>query len=138
MAAKLFLDSNVVLDYLLGRIGELDKIESIIDSSNNHVFDCYISETVIATCIYFLEKSKKPALEMLRAFCTLCKILPFHPDILFSNIEKFEDIEDGFLYYLAAHHKMNFFITRNIKHFKFQLPSLPVFTPTQFLNFYNS
>lgn len=138
MAAKLFLDSNIVLDYLLGRKGELDKIEAIIDLSNNNTFDCYISETVISTCIYFLEKNKKQTLDMLREFCTLCKTLPYHSNILFYNIERFTDIEDGFLYYLALHHKMNFFITRNIKHFKFQLPSLPAVTPSQFLNFYNS
>ena len=138
MAAKLFLDSNVVLDYLLGREGELDKIDQIIDLSHNNVFDCYISETVITTCIYFLEKHKKQTLNILRTFCTLCKIVPYHSNVLFSHIEKFNDIEDGFLYYLALHHKLNFFITRNIKHFKFQLPSLPALTPTQFLNFYNS
>ncbi|HEY2725693.1 MAG TPA: PIN domain-containing protein [Parafilimonas sp.] len=138
MAAKLFLDSNIVLDYLLGRKDELDKIEQLINLTNNNVFDCYISETVISTCIYFLEKNKKQTLEMLRAFCMLCKTLPYHSNILFYNIERFNDIEDGFLYYLALHHKMNFFITRNIKHFKFQLPSLAAMTPTQFLNFYNS
>lgn len=138
MATKIFLDTNVVLDYLLGRKGELVEIEQIIDLSNGHVFECYISETVISTAIYFLEKNKKPTIRMVRAFCGLCKVLPYHTNILYSNIESFNDLEDGLLYYLALHHKMDFFITRNIKHFKSQLPLLPALTPTQFLNFYNS
>ncbi|ANI90022.1 hypothetical protein A9P82_12460 [Arachidicoccus ginsenosidimutans] len=137
MATKIFLDTNIVLDYLLGREGELDKIEQIIDLAMENVFECYISETVISTSIYFLEKNKKPTMEMIRAFCRLCKILSYHSNTLYSNIESFNDLEDGFLYYLALHHKMNFFITRNIKHFKSQLPLLPALTPTQFLNSYN-
>ena len=47
---------------------------------------------------------------------------------------KFSDIEDAIQYYTAAQDdKINYFITRNIKDFKYGEDNLPVITPTQFL-----
>ncbi|CAN5193371.1 hypothetical protein BH20BAC1_BH20BAC1_08900 [soil metagenome] len=53
---------------------------------------------------------------------------------MYYPLEKFKDKEDGLLYFLAVNEKMNYFITRNVKDFTFTNPSLPVMTPTRFLN----
>jgi len=138
MANKLFLDTNVVLDFLLAREGELEEIDTIIDLSKQKKLDCLISESVIATAIYFLQKQKMPALQMMRDFCTTCKVIPFHSSVLYNNIEIFKDTEDGLLYFLVLHHKSDYFITRNKPDFKKAASGLPVFTPKQFLQHYNS
>ena len=135
MANKIFLDTNVVLDFLLARPGELSKIEHIINLAKEKKIICCISETVISTSMYFLANEKKPALFMLREFCSICQILPCHSDILHENIESFRDIEDGLLYFLALYHKLDFFITRNHPDFKKASRRLPVFTPTQFIKY---
>jgi predicted nucleic acid-binding protein len=59
--------------------------------------------------------------------------VPFNKNILYMPIEKFKDTEDGLLYFLANHHKLNYFITRNKKDFIYQVPSLPVLTPNEFI-----
>lgn len=138
MANKLFLDTNVVLDFLLAREGELNEIDTILDLSKLGKLDCLISESVLATTIYFLQKQKMPALQMLRDFCTTCKIIPFNHPVLYNDIEIFKDLEDGLLYFLALHHKADYFITRNKPDFKKAGIDLPVFTPKQFLQHYNS
>ncbi len=136
--SKLFLDTNVVLDFLLPREGELEEIEHIFNLANNKNIDCFISESVLATCIYFLEKEKrKNTLQMLRSILEVMHILPFDPSVLYSSIEIFNDLEDGLLFFLAQFHGMDFFITRNVKHFKNAPSSLPVLTPANFIKLFN-
>ena len=100
--------------------------------------DLFVSESVITTTFYFLQKEKINGLAVLRELSSCVNIIPFKKDILFSQLERFKEAEDGMLYFMASKANLNFFITRNIKLFKFQLPSLPVLTPVQFLKFYNS
>ena len=136
--SKLFLDTNVVLDFLLAREGELEEIEHIFNSANKKHIDCFISESVLATCIYFLEKEKrKNILKMLRSMLEVVQILPFDHSVLYSSIEIFDDLEDGLLFFLARFHRMDFFIARNVKHFKNAPSSLPVLTPANFIKLYN-
>ena len=132
---KLFLDTNIVLDFILSREGELNEIEQIFNLAKTGQFDCFISESVLTTCIYVLEKDKRDTLQMLRTLCTVLKVLPYVPSVLYSSIEIFDNIEGGFLYFLAQHHKMDFFITRNINDFKNAPLLLPVFTPKQFIKY---
>ncbi len=133
MAVKIFLDTNIVLDYLLERSGELEEIEQLINLAEEDKFDCYVSESVLATTLYFLQKNKLDGIAILRELITVVKILPFKSEILFFPIEKFKDAEDGLLYYLAFHNKMNYFITRNTKDFKTVHPDLEVLAPSSFL-----
>ncbi len=136
--SKLFLDTNIILDFLLAREGELRETEDIFNSANNRFIECYISESVLATCIYFLEKEKsKNIMPMLRNICTTLKVLTFDQSILYSPLEIFDDLEDGLLFFLAQFHGMDFFITRNIKDFKNAPSTLPVLTPSQFIKLFN-
>ncbi len=135
---KLFLDTNIILDFLLARKGELKEIENVFNYASDGIIECYISESVLATCLYFLEKEKrKNIMGMIRNIWPVLKVLPFEHNILYSSIELFSDLEDGLLFFLAQFHKMDFFITRNIKDFKSAPLSLPVvLTPEQFINLY--
>ena len=135
--SKLFLDTNIILDFFLAREGELKDIESILNYASKRDIDCYISESVIATCLYFLEKEKrKNIMGMIRNIWPILKVLPFDHSVIYSSIEIFTDLEDGLLFFLAQFHKMDFFITRNIKDFKNAPPSLQVLTPSQFIKLY--
>lgn len=134
MAYKIFLDTNIIVDILMERNYELDYIYEIFDLAEVGKIDLYISESIITTTFYILQKDKK--IDTLSAFREICKtvhVIPFTKDILYSNLEKYKDKEDGILYFLALKAKMNYFITRNVKDFAFTLPSLPVITPARFL-----
>ena len=133
MASKLFLDINIIIDYVQERDYELDAIKEIMQLAELRKLELFISESVIATSFYFLKKQKIDALSVLREICKTVSVVPFVKDILHYPVEKYKDIEDGLLYFLAAKAKMDYFITRNVKDFVFLFPSLPVMSPTNFL-----
>jgi predicted nucleic acid-binding protein len=134
MANKIFLDTNVVIDFIIKREFELESTEQIFDSIYNNKLEAYISESVISTSIYLLRQHKINTLEVFRDLCKFIHVVPFNRNVLFMPIEKFSDTEDGMLYFLASHNKMNYFITRNKKDFVYTLPSLHVLTPNEFVN----
>lgn len=134
MGYKIFLDTNIILDLFMERNFELAAINEIINLSGNRLLEIYISESAITTTFYILRKEKK--IDTLSAFRELCKtinVIPFTKDILYFPVEKYKDTEDGILYFLASKAEMDYFITRNAKDFIFLFPSLPVMTPTNFL-----
>lgn len=133
MANKLFLDTNIMIDFILKREFELESTELIFNSAHNNEIEAYISESVISTSIYLLRQTKIDTLDIFRDLCKFIHVVPFNRNILFMPIEKFSDNEDGLLYFLASHNKMNYFITRNKKDFVYTLPSLPVLTPDEFI-----
>ncbi len=134
MGYKIFIDTNIIIDLLMKREHELDAINEIINLAGKELINLYISESVITTTFYILRKEKR--IDTLSAFREMCKTIntiPFSKDILYYPLEKYKDIEDGILYFLAYKAKINFFITRNVKDFTFLFPSLPVMSPTNFL-----
>ncbi len=133
MINKLFLDTNIIIDYVQERNNELDAVKEIMQLAELEKIEVFISENIIATSVYLLQKQKIDALSVLREICNTVNIIPFSKDILYYSLEKYKDIEDGLLYFLALKAKMNYFITRNLKDFTFVFPSLPVLSPTNFL-----
>ncbi|HEV2833054.1 MAG TPA: PIN domain-containing protein [Hanamia sp.] len=133
MANKIFLDTNILIDFIQERNNELDAIIEIFKLGEIGEIDLYISESIITTALYVLRKEKIDVISIFKDLSTIVNIIPFSKDILFYPLEKYKDIEDGILYFLAYKAKMNYFITRNVKDFVFLFPSLPVMTPTNFL-----
>jgi len=84
---KLFLDTNIVLDFILSREGELNEIEQIFNSAKKGSLECFVSESVLTTCIYVLEKDKRDTLQILRTICSVLKVLPYVSSVLYSSIE---------------------------------------------------
>jgi len=133
MVNKLFLDTNIIVDYVQERNYELDAIREIMYLAELENLELFISESIITTTLYLLQKQKIDALSVLREICKVVNVIPFSKDTLYYSLEKYKDIEDGLLYFSASKAKMNYFITRNVKDFVFILPSLPVMSPTNFL-----
>lgn len=133
MAYKLFLDTNIIIDYVQERKHELDAINEIMYLAELDKIELFISESSVTNSFYVLQKQKIDALPVLREICKTINFIPFSKDILYYPIEKYKDAEDSLLYFLAAKAKMNYFITRNVKDFTYLFPSLPVMSPTNFL-----
>ena len=139
MAYKIFLDTNIIVDFLIERKYELAAINEIFTLAEKEIIDLYVSESVITTTFYILRKEKE--IDILAAFREMFKIVNiiiFSKDILYYPLEKYKDTEDGILYFSASKAKMNYFITRNVKDFTFLFPSLPVLSPTNFLKEINN
>lgn len=133
MANKIFLDTNILIDYIQERNNELDAIIEIFKLGEIGKIELYISESIITTAFYVLRKEKINVIPIFRDLCNIVKIIPFSKDIFYYPLEKYKDNEDGLLYFLSANAKMNYFVTRNVKDFTFVFPSMPVMSPTNFL-----
>ena len=71
--------------------------------AGKEIIDLYISESVITTTFYILRKEKRiDTLSALREMCKTVNAIPFSKDILYHPLEKYKDIEDGLLYFLAV------------------------------------
>jgi len=131
---KVFLDSDVILDYLTGRDPFLYEIKVIIDKGLKKKIKLYTSSLIIANVHYFISKSEnsklaKIKIEKLTSFIKVLNVGEL--EIKQSIQSKFKDFEDSIQNCCATNSHMDLIITRNIKDFK--LSKLPVLTPREFV-----
>ncbi len=132
---RLFLDTNVMLDFL----GERDpfyvsaaKIATLADKRSLQIV---VSAISYATISYFLvkydglEKSK----DKLRKFKVISEICELDEVIIEKGLNSdFSDFEDSLQYFSALRTECDIIITRNGKDFK--KSEIPVMSPDEFLN----
>ena len=131
---QIFVDTNILLDYLFERRGFYKNAERLFDYCAMKNIKVNISALSVATIAYLLSKKfrineVKEQLEILYEFAN---ILPFNKRIIFlAHQSSFKDLEDGFQYFTAKEHHIPLLITRNIK--DFAVDDLSVLSPQQFL-----
>ena len=131
---QVFVDTNILLDYLFERKGFYKNAEKLFDYCAMRNIKVNISSLSVATIAYLLSKKfrineVKEQLEILYGFAN---ILPFNKRIIFlAHQSSFKDLEDAFQYFTAKEHHIPLLITRNIK--DFTVDDLSVLSPQQFL-----
>ncbi|MEE9372989.1 MAG: PIN domain-containing protein [Saprospiraceae bacterium] len=131
---KIFLDSDVLIDFLTAREPFLYEIKVIINKGVNKEIDLFSSSLIIANIHYFISKleNSKQAINKITKLTKFIKILNVgESEILESLKSKFKDFEDSIQNSCATKAKMDIIVTRNIKDFKHSL--LPILTPKEFL-----
>ena len=137
MAYKLFVDSDIFLDILLIRKPHFDDSVSILYLRAEYKVELYTSPTVILNSNYIAQKqnNKENALKGIAEILKAVEIVEATKEILtdcFNN--NHQDVEDAVQYFTALqNHSLNYYITRNTRHFNFKNWQLPVVTPSQFL-----
>lgn len=135
MAFKVFLDANVILDFVLQREGyEQGKI--IISYAEQKKIFAFASPTVIQICSYWIAKAyglakTKEIVSTLLSF--ISTIDTPHEQVLTAIHSSMDDIEDALLYYTALHHRLDYVISQDKGFQKAALPSLPVISPTDLI-----
>jgi predicted nucleic acid-binding protein len=138
---KLFVDTNVILDWILAREHAFGvEARQIIQQAEQGKLELYMSGGSVYTLVYVLEKSGLKDEELRNTLLRILKLVPVLSDSS-KNYENaclgsFKDLEDAFQYQLAlSNPKLNFFITGNTKDFlPFMKEVLPVLNPKEFLN----
>lgn len=137
---KVFLDTNIVMDFL-----EKERNRHLISSAIirecllGNIKGC-ISETVVTNCSYLLRKtySQNQLNEIFSNFSIYFKFLGLNN----LSIQKackvnIRDLEDAILYQLAFENSCQYFITTNTKDFiSISQPQLKVVTPEEFLEIF--
>ncbi len=139
---NVFLDTNVVLDWLLDRKDTFaDEATAIIDAAEKKQVKAYISAGSLYTAAYVLEKSGRKGEDLRRAMQKVLSVLKVRKAEN-SPYQKacerdMKDLEDAFQYEVALHGgKLDYFITANLRDFATQdTDLLPVITPAQLLSY---
>jgi predicted nucleic acid-binding protein len=133
---NLFLDTNVVIDFLVNREPFAENAEKIFNHSLKKRINIFISAITYNNIFYILRKqySQKQTIKCLEDLMKITEVIGVTKSVLESSLKSnFNDFEDAIQYYSATSiNKMDVIITRNIKDFK--KSDLPVLTPDELIN----
>lgn len=118
---NIYVDTNIVLDLLLGREEFLDDAKKVFSLADAGLINLYLSSLTIVNASYVLSKKLGPidAKKRLANLKVLTTVLPLNDKILELSIASdFKDFEDGVQYFTAVEHSMDLILTRNKKDFK--------------------
>ncbi len=135
MAFKVFLDANVLLDFLLKR-GHYEDARDIMSLVIEGKVNAYITPVIVHIVGCWLAKaygSEKAKQLLLSLLDNVRAIDISHELTLLALNSKIDDIEDALQYYTAIHNQLDYFISRDKKFQKSAIPSLPVIDPSHFL-----
>lgn len=130
MAYKIFLDTNIVLDFFHADREFHEDAKELLFAIEANICTAYYSESILTTMAYVLRK-KMSSEEINTLILELNKKISFltglKTHIIIAAQQNPPDFEDALLYEIALHHQIDYFVTSNIKDFKkIQQASLPV------------
>lgn len=136
MGSSYFLDSDVVLDFLLDRDPFNFSADRIFEKAYNNKFRIFFSSLTVANMHYLLRKQygNDLALDKISELLSFCKILPVTEKEIFAAMKSgFSDFEDAIQHFTAIQNpEIEGIITRNLADYR--KSQLPVFTPEVFLS----
>ena len=131
---RVFLDTNVVLDFLTGREPFVDDAEEVIELCT-HDGICGVFTTLSAcNAIYILAKviGRREAEARLRQFVDLVGLVGVRPESITDNLlGSHSDFEDAVQLSEAATWQADAIVTRDKRGFADS--EIPVYTPSEFL-----
>ncbi|OOG69588.1 PIN domain-containing protein [Algoriphagus sp. A40] len=135
MASSYFLDSDVILDFLLKRLPFNIGAKQIFQLSFNHRVKIFVSSLAITNVHYICTKAvgKEESLLLLEELADLVKILSVGEKEIFSAMKSgFPDFEDAIQHFTALQDsQIEGIITRNTADFR--KSKLPIYSPESFL-----
>ena len=134
MSKRIFIDTNVMLDFLGERNPFYESIAKIATLAEKEKLTLIVSPISFATVNYFLSKfeNSKIAREKLRKFKIISEICTLDEQTIEKGLNSsFADFEDALQYFSATESECDLILTRNGKDFKKSL--LPIMTPDEFI-----
>lgn len=131
---KLFLDTNVIIDFLGERENFYEPAAKILTLADKKKIKILTSPTSISNAYYILAKyeDSKSVLEKIRKFKVLCSISMMNDEVVEKALNSnFKDFEDAMQYFSAVASNCDLIITRNEKDFKNAL--IPVMNAESYL-----
>ena len=136
MAYRLFLDANVILDYILKRPEGYQPARIIFEVIVRGRHQAFTSPVIVHIVAHMLHKKlgARQTKEIILSLLNDMQVLDTSHDVIVQAMSAgWSDIEDALQYYTALHHKMEVFISRDEGLLKKALPTLPVYQPDAFV-----
>ena len=138
MAASVFLDANIVLDFLLKRKDYEDARKVMVLVLEKKI-KAFISPSILHIVSYWLTKAYGSAKskDLLLLLLSDVRIIDANQEVVnLALTSQIDDIEDALQYYTALHHKIDFFVSRDRKFQEQALTLLPVHNLPEFLKLF--
>ncbi|MDY4778624.1 MAG: PIN domain-containing protein [Prevotella pectinovora] len=120
---KLFLDTNVLIDFILERPLFYQPAAMIVSLAAERKIDICVSALSVVTANFIcIERCKMPLdvyrrkVDFLRNFIEVCSV--DSSDINSSYEANWKDFEDGVQYFSAIRSGVDYLVTRNVKDFE--------------------
>jgi predicted nucleic acid-binding protein len=140
MAYKLFVDSDVVIDFFTDREPHVNPASELFELNEQGSVKLYLSAVSINNIYYIVRRflGHKKAIEIIESLTEMTEIISTtKAEILQALKNDFSDFEDSIQYSSAQNIKgLDAIITRNIKDYK--NASIAVMTPLNFLKMMES
>ena len=135
----LFLDTDVIIDYLTDRQPFAENAERVFALIENKKMKGYTSSLCFSNIYYLLRQqlTHHKSVTLLKDINGLLGILKVDEDIIQNALESdFQDFEDAIQYFTAiAYKRLDVLVTRNIKDYRNSL--LPVMDPETLVRTYH-
>ncbi|MBQ8705316.1 MAG: PIN domain-containing protein [Paludibacteraceae bacterium] len=136
MGKKVFLDTNILIDYLASR-RDYVAASTIVTMARDGNFCLLVSSLSFATASYIMnahhKKTNAEIVAMFAEFVKMCNVTPVDSLIVDEAIaSRFYDFEDAMQYYSAIREGADAIITRNSS--DFGAAEIEVYEPQQFLD----
>ncbi len=132
---KIFLDTNVVVDFCTYREEFFEPVAKIIDLAQSNELELVISSLTFVNVAYIVRKAfgKEKVLTKLLKLSEICKISRIDEEIIKSSIKlNSKDFEDCVQYLSAKSSNAQIIITRNKEDF-LNFP-ITIMSPKEFIN----
>lgn len=131
---KVFLDTNIVLDFILRREVGAEDAAIIFDLGERKKIKLTLSSLSVNNIDYIVSKidSKKKSRQIIIKLLSLVEVLPVDKTtVKQAAMSAFKDFEDAIQNYCAEGSGISTIVTRNLKDYK--KSNLSVLTPKEFL-----
>ncbi len=135
MSNRIYLDANILLDYVLDR-PDKESAAKILQLINNGNIKAFISSSIIHILSYVLSKtfSIEKTKEVIISIIHDIELIDMPKEIVLQSLNsKMNDIEDALQYHVALYNKIDFFISNDKKLKKEAIPALPIYTPKELM-----
>jgi len=133
---KVFWDTNVVLDFMLGRKPWNFQAAQIFSLASTNTISLFCSTLSLATLSYYLEREHIQCIEIFEKigdFISICAPTTVDINVAKSALKSsFKDFEDAMQYFSAVSEGCDVIITRNKK--DFLESKIQVLEPQEFLD----
>lgn len=139
MAFKVFIDSDVIIDFLLDREPHAEASTKILELGNKQIITIYTSTLCLNNVHYIIrrflsEKKSREVLSELMAIINTVEVT--EGDLRNSLTSDFKDFEDGVQHQVALKIEgIKAILTRNLKDFK--KSKVAVFSPDAFIRIFD-
>jgi predicted nucleic acid-binding protein len=135
MKQKVFLDTDVILDVVFGRMPHFYHSQAVLTLIEKNCITGFTSSLILANCFYIISnnKNKETARQTVSKLRSLLIVLPFTDKEIGESLNSdIKDFEDGVQYFIAINSGLDIILTRNLSDFK--NVDINVFTPKDFLD----